>query len=293
MDKVLLEGAGIRRAEGQIATSDGIRLFFQSWQPEESSVAALALLHGYGDHSGRYSNLGTRLAASGYSIFAVDLRGNGRSPGKRGYIDRFTDYLQDASALLEMVRRDVPGVPLFLLGHSMGGLIAAALAEKWDSDVAGIVLSSPFLGISMPVPAWKSAAAIALSAIAPSLTMTTDLNLDLISHDAILVEATRRDPLSHQCGTPRWFTETIEAQKQAIERADSIRAPIAILYAGDDRIADAAATERFFDRLTGPKVKHRYEGYYHEILNEVGRETVIADLESWLASQLQRPNAHD
>ena len=148
--------------------------------------------------------------------------------------------------------------------------------------VAGLILSSPFLRLKMPVPLWKRAAASVLSRLAPSFAMPSDIPMEWISHDKAIVEETRADPLEHQVATPRWFTETLLAQTQVVQRAGSIRIPVVLLYAGDDKIAEAEESERFFERLTVDKVARRYDGYYHEIFNEIGREAVFEDLESWL-----------
>lgn len=164
----------------------------------------------------------------------------------------------------------------------MGGLIAARLAEDPTVDLPGLVLSSPFLRLKMPVPIWKRAAARILSVAAPSVELPSGLPLEWISHDKAIVDATRLDPLSHRDSTPRWFTEISAAQPRTVEAAASIRAPVLLLYAGDDKIADASETERFYQRLVVPKSSHRYEGFYHEIFNEVGRERVFEDLYTWL-----------
>jgi len=149
-----------------------------------------------------------------------------------------------------------------------------------------LILSSPFLRLKMPVPAWKWAASSVLSVIAPSLTLPSGLPLEWLSHDAAIVEKTRRDPLSHRDGTPRWFTETLKVQPTVAESAGTICSPVALLVAGDDKIADTTESERFFARLTAPKILRRYDGYYHEIFNEIGRETVFEDIEVWLGQKL-------
>ncbi len=219
-------------------------------------------------------------------MYACDLRGHGLSTGKRGYISRFSDYLLDADAFLKCVRQAEAEAPVFLLGHSMGGLIAALYAEQPAAKLPGLILSSPFLRLRMAVPGWKWAASAVLSTLAPSIAIPSGLPLEWISHDTSIVEKTRRDPLSHRDGTPRWFTETLRAQSLVAERAGAISTPVALLIAGDDRIADTEESERFFARLNAPKALHRYEGYYHELFNEIGRENVFRDLEVWLNDTL-------
>lgn len=244
------------------------------------------MIHGYGEHGGRYEIFARRFVPLGYGVYACDLRGHGKSDGKRGHIDRFSDYLLDTAAFLDRVHRDVPASRTFLLGHRMGALVAALYAETPAAELPGLILSSPFLRLKMPVPAWKWLAALGLSRVAPALSMPSDIPLEWLTHDAAIVDATRRDSLNHREGTPRWFTETLRAQRIALAGAGSIRVPVALLAAGDDRIADIRHAERFFERLIVPKSTRRYEGYYHELFNETGREAVFQDIEDWLAERL-------
>jgi alpha-beta hydrolase superfamily lysophospholipase len=278
----------IFHSDGHFMTADGLALFYQTWMGGEKTASAIAIVHGYDEHSGRYERFARHFAPLGYAVYAFDLRGHGRSPGKRGYIDKFSEYVQDAGIFLDLVRRLEPMRRTILLGHSMGGLIAALHAEDPSADLPGLILSSPFLQLKMPVPIWKSAIASVLSTLAPSLPMPNNIPVEKVTHDRIIVEETRTDPLNHHIATPRWFTETSGAQKRAMERAPSIRAPIALLYAGDDYIAKPEATAQFYERLTmSDKVAHRYDGYYHEIFNEVARDRVYDDLHCWLVAREQ------
>jgi alpha-beta hydrolase superfamily lysophospholipase len=138
----------------------------------------------------------------------------------------------------------------------------------------------------MAVPPWKRAAASMLSSLVPSLTMPSDLNVAWLTHDPEILAETVRDPLVHRDATPRWFTETLRAQEAAIASADRIQLPVLLQVAGDDRIADVAMTERFIERLTFPHAVQRYGSLYHEIYNEIERETVFADLARWIASNV-------
>jgi alpha-beta hydrolase superfamily lysophospholipase len=269
-------------------TRDGLALFYQMWAGEEKTRAAIAIVHGYDEHSGRYARFAQHFAPLGYAIYAFDLRGHGRSPGKRGFINEYSEYVQDTGIFLDLVRRLEPERRTILLGHSMGGLIAALYAEDASAELPGLVLSSPFLQLKMPVPLWRRAAVAVFSAVAPSLPMPNNIPVEKLTHDKTIVEETRRDPLNHHIATPRWFTETLRAQNRAIECAASIHTPVALLYAGDDYLADTEATARFVKCLTvDDKCVHRYDGYYHEIFNETGREAVYEDLHRWLAAREQ------
>ena len=194
--------------------------------------------------------------------------------------------MRDTDALLQHVRRSEPGLPILLLGHSLGGLIAARFAEEQQPKLAGLVLSSPFLRIKMAVPVWKRAAASILSLTIPSLTMASDLNVHWLTHDPEIISETIRDPLVYRIATPRWFTEVQRAQAQATGAAGRIRQPVLLQYAGDDKIADACETDRFLEQLSCPVTVHRYAGLYHEIYNEIERESIFADMERWIVTLL-------
>jgi alpha-beta hydrolase superfamily lysophospholipase len=252
-------------------------------------------------------------------VFTFDLRGHGRSPGRRGHIDRFGDYLADTRAFLAQVRRACPNTPVVLLGHSMGGLIAAALAEEddagltqegdaalaekdygalaqegdaalaheGDAGLAGVVLSSPFLGLRLAVPALQIKAARLLSRVAPTLRMPNPLRAEQLSHDPAVVAAAGADPLNHRHTTARWGVEILNAQPAVIAAAGRLRTALLLLYAAADPIADPHAAEELFERAGSvDKAKRCYAGYYHEIFNEVGRAAVFEDLAAWLGGHV-------
>jgi lysophospholipase len=273
------------------AAADGTRLVWQSWSPVGDPAAVLAFVHGYGEHGGRYNFLVDAMVPRGYAVFTYDLRGHGRSEGRRGHIQRFDDYLTDTRAFLAQVARVCPGRPVVLLGHSMGGLIAAAVAEHArfpaGLDVTGVVLSSPFVGMRLPVPAIQVKAARLLSLLAPTLRMTNPLRNEQLSHDAAVVAAAGADPLNHRVTTVRWAAEILEAQRAVIRAAGRLRLPLLLLYADDDPIADPRTSEGLFERAAAAdKTKVCYPGYYHEVFNEVGRVAVFDDLAAWLAARL-------
>jgi len=280
--------APIQSSERTIETSDGLRLFLRCWRPAGPERASVAIVHGYAEHSGRYERFACRFAPLGLALFACDLRGHGRSPGRRGHIHRFKDYLRDVEALVDCARRNAPATPLFLLGHSLGGLIAARYTEDFTPGLAGLILSSPFLQLRMPVPLWKRAAASVLTVLAPAMPMPSDIDLRLLTHDTAIVEETAHDPLSHQWATPRWFTETLGEQPIAIDQAPAIRPPVALLLAGDDRIADIGASEELAARTTAPVFARTYPGMFHELFNERDREIVFQDVEAWIEGRLAK-----
>ena len=298
----------VRHETGDFEAKGAGRLVWQSWAPAGHPAAVLAVVHGYGEHGGRYGFLVDDMVPRGYAVATFDLRGHGRSPGRRGHIDRFADYLADARAFLAQVRRACPDTPVVLLGHSMGGLIAAALAEELDAGLAGnggaalaeeheaglagLVLSSPFLGMRLAVPALQVKVARLLSRVAPTLRMNNPLRAEQLSHDPAVVAAADADPLNHRQTTARWATEILSAQPAVIAAAGRLRLPLLLLYADDDPIADPRAAEELFARAASvDKAKRCYAGYYHEIFNEVGRAAVFEDLAAWLGVHVPAEHA--
>jgi len=272
----------------------GERLHLQAWLPagpdlERSSepVAAIALVHGYGDHGGRHSWFGEDMAARGYGVYVYDLRGHGQSSGARGQIKRFDDYLDDTALFLDEVRRRQPGKPLVLLGHSLGGLICARFAEERPCDVRALILSSPFLALTVQPEPMKLLGAKVLSAVWPGRDVGNTVMAEDLSHDKAVVKAYVTDPLVHHVATARWAAETLAAQDAAMADAPRVTLPLLLLYGKDDEVADPAFAETFFAGVgSADKKLVPYDGFYHELFNEVGRELVFADVAAWLAERL-------
>ncbi len=253
------------------------------------AVGWVGIVPGYGEHSGRYQALADWLSARGWSVAAFDLRGHGKSAGQRGHIRRFTDYLSDVLAFLEELRREREGLPLALLGHSMGGLVVVRFAELYPDRVQGVILSAPFFGLVMPVPTYKRALGRLAARLWPALSLPNGIDPTLLSHDPKVVEAYRTDPLVHRVATARWFTEVQAAQAAALEDAARLTAPLLVLLGEADGLASVSATRRFFVACgSEDKALKLYEGFFHEVLNEAAKGRVWQDLLSWLSSWLGR-----
>jgi lysophospholipase len=272
----------------QFTAADGLRLARLVWRPPDEARAAVAVVHGYGEHGGRYAQLAEELAATGLTVSAYDLRGHGRSAGRRGHVRRFVEYLDDTALFLDGARREAAGRPLFLLGHSMGGLIAASYAEQRPvDDLTGLVLSAPFLRLAIPVTGAKLFAARVASFVVPTLDVGNSLDASGLSHDGEVVDAYRTDPLNHSVATARWATEMLAAQRHALSAAGSIRLPLLVMVGDDDAVADpAAGRELFAAASSADKTLRRYPGYFHEIFNETGRDVPVADLTAWLQERV-------
>ena len=274
----------MEHTSAQFAATDGLLLLRQAWHPEGEPGAVLAVVHGYGEHGGRYRGLAEDMAARGYAVHVYDLRGHGRSGGRRGRLGRFTDYLDDTAVYLKAVREEHRGQPLYLLGHSLGGLIATAYVEDRPADaLAGLILSSPFLRLGMPVPPLRLHVARVLSLIAPAVNVGNTIDPSALSHEREVVRVYDTDPPNHHVATARWAAEVLAAQDAALAAAGGIRLPLLLLYGDADAVADPQAARELFARVASPdKTVHCYEDFYHEIFNETGRAAVFADLAAWL-----------
>ena len=244
---------------------------------------ALILLHGFGDHGGRYADVAEWFAAHGVSVWALDQRGHGRSPGRRGHMSRFAQFVADVAALRKLVGGEDPA-PQLLLGHSFGGTVVLRYLETAPEGLAGAIVSSPWLAEAMKVPAWKRAAARALRDLVPALPVRTGLDPAHLSTDPAVGQAALSDPLWHRVMTPRAYHEVRRAQQAVVAEGDRIGVPLLVLLAGDDRIVSRAASEAFARALAGDVSVAVYEGFFHEIFNEPPprRAQVYRDVERWL-----------
>lgn len=254
--------------------------------PGGQAKAALAVVHGFGEHSGRYGNVVDWFVPKGYAVHAFDHRGHGRSPGQRGAVERFAQVREDVQAFVALVRGEEPGLPLFLMGHSYGGLVALNYTLHSPEGLVGVVASGPLLsqpGIS-PVVIQVSKL---LSKILPNLSVGIGLDATALSRDQAVVEAYVRDPLVHGKGTPRMGTELTAAQEWTRTHAADMAVPCLIVHGGEDRICSPEASRTVFENIAFADKEHiEYAGYYHEVFNDLGKEQVLADVEAWLERHL-------
>ncbi len=258
---------------------DGARLALRRVAPAETPRALVLVLHGFGDHSGRYAHVAAWLAARGYAVWALDQRGHGRTPGPRGHFTRFAQFLADVAALRKRAAAELP-VPQVLLGHSFGGLVALRYLETSPNGLAAAVVTSPWIETAMPAPAWKLLLAKLLAGPLPALGIQTGLDTTYLCTDPAVGQAAHSDPLYHSRMTPAAWREVQAAQAAVVAEQDRVRTPLLMLLAGDDRIASRAASEALARTLRAETVV--YDGMYHEILNEPERRRVLADIGAWL-----------
>jgi len=273
----------IKRSEGYFKGHNDFELFYQSWTPPKVR-GTLVVTHGLGEHSEAYVRLAGGIAGTDWEMFAWDLRGHGRSEGKRGVITHFEDYAKDLAVFVDHVMHIRPKRPLVVLGHSMGGLVTTRMVQQSDDKgIKALVLSSPQLGIAVKVSKIKTIAAHYLNKYLPDLTLYNEIQYGDLTRDKDVVSEYQRDSLRHDRISSRLYIEMLEAMEKAKAKSPSIWLPTLVQQAGDDKVVSREATEQFFNKIGS--VNKRiivYEDFKHEIYNDVGRKRVFQDLVEWL-----------
>lgn len=268
---------------------DGTPLRLHAWQAE-SPRAAVLLVHGMGEHAGRYAGLAEHLRRERVSFFAPDLRGHGLSGGSRGHVEAFEQYLGDLDLIHTEVTRIAPGAPVILVGHSLGGLIAIRYVQSRSGLVLrGLVLSAPLLRLAAPPPRWLHRLLGVLSATFSAMPLGNRIDPDDLTHDRAAVAAYRDDPLVHDIVTPRLYREMIGAMSAAAAEIELLGVShVLAIVPGADRVVDPAATlELAADLSRRADVEVRgYSGFYHEAFNEVDRLRPVTDLTRWIEARI-------
>ncbi|HYD43587.1 MAG TPA: alpha/beta hydrolase [Anaeromyxobacter sp.] len=275
-----------RHDEGFLNSADHLRLYWQRYTPPKPR-ATVAVLHGGGDHSGRYPGITSALVRGGFQVALVDFRGHGQSDGRRWHVDAFSDYLADLDAFVAKLSQDgVANEQLFVVAHSMGALIATEWGLSRGRHLSGFVFSSPFYAPAGRPPLLKRLAAKTVGRALPWLPVRVPFGEADLTTDPDHVRWTERDPLYAHATTPRWYEEATRAQEDVRRRARDWRAPLLVLAAGDDRLASPAAARAFVERAAAEDKGFRvYEGFRHEIFNEAGRDRPVGEAVAWLSQR--------
>jgi alpha-beta hydrolase superfamily lysophospholipase len=280
----------VTESAATLKTADGLDLYVRCWRAENVPHRwTFVVVHGLGEHGGRYEHLAERFTRVGATVYAMDLRGHGRSAGPRGHTPSLNAVLDDIDAVVVRARAESGG-PVVLIGHSFGGLLAIAYALKHSDHIDKAVFSAPLLIPKVKVPAWKQPLTKLLPRIAPRVAVSNEVDPKLLSHDPEVVRRYATDPLVHDRITGGLYGDTIARGEEFIARAPEVRVPFLLLHGRDDQIVDPSGSQRFFARATTPERAFcLYPGLYHEVFNETEQEKVFQDVESWLT---QRTDAH-
>ena len=272
--------------EETIDSTKGVRIFVRSWQPDSKPRAVVVICHGVNSHSGQYTWAGEQLADSGLAVYALDLRGRGRSDGERFYVEDVADYVSDVAAAVRLAKSRHPGLAVFLLGHSAGGVVSSVYALDNQAELAGFICES--FAFQVPAPGFALAAIKGLSHIAPRLPVLKLKNEDF-SRDPKAVEALNNDPLTaHEAQPAITVAALVRADERLREEFPRMTLPLLIMHGTDDR-ATVCHGSQFFYETAGSKDKtlKLYEGHYHDLLNDIGKEGVIADIKTWIGSHVR------
>jgi len=279
----------VRTLSDQLTTHDGLRLATRAWLPatDGSERAALLLVHGVGEHVGRYDALATSLVGHGYAVHGYDQRGHGASEGPRAQVDRFERLVDDLAAVVARVRAAHAGRPLVLFGHSAGGVAALRAVQAGAVAPDALVLSSPALHVGAGTPAWLRTLIQRLSGPFPDLS-TKPVDHAALSRDRSVGEAYRRDPNVFQGPVKaRMATELVRAGEAALAEAERLEGPLLIVHGREDRIAQADASVELHRRLQAQDARlELYDDGPHELFNDPLRERVLGDVLGWLDERL-------
>ena len=272
-------------SEESLHSSDGVELFVRSWRPATKTRGVVAIVPGFNSHGGYYAWVAERLVANGLAVSVVDLRGRGRSGGERFFVEKFEDYAGDVGALVTLAKSREPGLPVFLLGHSAGGVASCVYALDHQKELAGLVCED--FAFQVPAPDFALAVLKGLAHLAPHAHVLRLKNEDF-SRDPSVVAAMNADPLIANEVQP---TQTLAALVHADERLKRafplITLPVLILHGTGDKAAKASGSQLFYDTAgSADKTLKLYEGAYHDLLNDLDREIVMADIRGWIETRL-------
>lgn len=268
-----------------IESRDGCQLFFRERHVEQA-VSTVVLVHGFAEHSGRYGHVMDALEKAQINVVACDLRGHGKSPGKRGHIDSFSQYIDDVKATVDFAKQKYKVKKVALMAHSMGALVATHYAEQYQQNLCALVLSSPLFGIRGDVPKWKRLVGHLMSKYYPSFSLSSAIQGCDLSHDSKQVARYDQDPLIFHHVAARWFTEVQKAYEEAKHIAPHLKIPLLLQLSNTDRIVDDQQSLLWYKKCSMlDRTQLVYDGFFHEIYNETECERPIKDAVNWLKTR--------
>jgi alpha-beta hydrolase superfamily lysophospholipase len=273
--------------EGTFSGPRGLTLAWHAWHPAGDARAVMVLVHGLGEHGGRYPNLVGPLTEAGMAVYGFDLPGHGRSEGQRGHIQGWSDYRDSVRAFLELVGQQEPGRPVFLFGHSLGAMIAVDYVIRHPEGLAGAIVSGlPTEPAGLAKPHLLLLARL-FSRIWPNLSMASELDTATLSRIPEVVRAYEDDPLVHDRTSPRWATESLAMVAWIKAHGAEIRLPILVVHGGQDRLLLPQGSEDLFAQITHPdKTLRIYPGSFHEVHNDLDHALLAGDVVRWIEAHL-------
>lgn len=269
--------------------NDDVTFYMQGWEPDGDLKAVVCLIHGLGEHSGRYAHVGEALNQAGYSLFAFDLRGHGRSGGPRGHVPSLEVVLQDIRQFVDFHRQVNPGLPLFLYGHSLGGLLALTYALQFGQGLQGVIASAPALSTALQEQGLKIALVNLLGPLIPALTIPAGLEVRAISRDPEVVKDYLADPLNHDRSSLGLGKAALDAIGFCSAHAREFTPPLLVMHGRADRLTYPGGSEDFAklaSETNGDVTLKVWDGLYHELHNEPEKEDVFRTTIGWLDRHL-------
>jgi alpha-beta hydrolase superfamily lysophospholipase len=284
--ELLRKKSEMEHAEYYWKSTDGITLYAQTWLPDSKPKAVINLIHGLGEHSTRYTAWARQFTAKGYIFRSFDLRGHGRSEGKRGYSPTYQKLISDIAAFLEQGKDEFPGLPLFIYGHSLGGNLALNYAIQNVLDVKGLIITSPWFELVNKPSKVKSMIASLMCNFMPGLIVDNGLKAEDISRDLRVVHEYKNDPLVHEKISLRLAVEIIEAGAKAAVSIYKINVPLLLMHGNDDRITSCKASRNFVRNCSERTSFIEWEGGYHELHFDLDHEKVFGSILDWLNAHI-------
>jgi len=263
---------------------DKLQLYFQGWEPETSPRAVVCLVHGLGEHTGRYAHVAAALNDAGYAVLGCDLRGHGKSGGPRGHTPSYDTLMDDTGCLLDEAAERYSDKPRFLYGQSLGGNLVLNYALRRKPQLAGVVATSPLIRTTNPAPAVKITLGKLMYKLQPGMTMANGIPLDSLAHDPEIGRAYAADPLVHNKISARLALDMLQAGEWALAHAAEFPAPLLLVHGSADEITSAAATQEFAGTVRGDCTLKIWDGFYHETHNEPEKAEVLRFMVDWLRS---------
>lgn len=264
-------------------TQDELTLQAVEWKPDSQPKACVLLVHGIGEHTGRYQHVAEYFTQAGYAITGFDLRGHGKSEGIRGHAPSFDHLMEDITQGIAIVRSNFPGLPVFLYGHSLGASLVIFYSITRDSNPAGVIATSPALGVTVPIPPAKMLLGKIMYAVFPTFQMKNGLDPNDLSRDTSVGKRYKSDSLVHSFTTARLGLDLLNSGSFNIEHASKIHWPMLLMQGSADKLVSPELTRNFAERAPSQIVTFKeWDGYYHELHNEPQKDTVLQTMIDWL-----------
>ncbi len=263
----------------------GLKIFTRSWQPEREPRGVVVIVPGFNSHSGQYLWVGQQFSAKGLAAYAIDLRGRGRSEGERYYVEKIEDYTDDVATLVRSAKSENPGLPVFLLGHSAGGVVSCIYTLDHQSEIDGLICES--FAYDLPVPDIVLSFLKGLSYITRHTHVFT-LHNEIFSRDPQVVEAMNNDPLIMGESQPVQTAKVmIDAASRLNKEFPLIKLPVLILHGTEDKATNPSGSQFVYETAgSTDKTLKLYEGHYHDLLNDIDKEVVMADITNWIDARI-------